>query len=276
MNSRTATNRRIDPNRRRRLSALAALLLGAGCVGSGPGQAASATAAAADIDHSGFDALLTRHVRGNGVDYGGLKADQAELDAYLATLAEVELRSASRAVKLAFYINAYNACTLRLILRHYGRIRSIRDITRPWKTKEWRLAGEVLSLDQIEHGKLRGDLKEPRIHFAVNCASVGCPPLRSRAYTAAGIDTELDAAARAFMRSGNVQFRQETGFFGARYILSLNRIFDWFKGDFQPSVPDFVAGYAGPATAAALRAHANALTVQYIEYDWSLNDAPKR
>jgi len=155
-----------------------------------------AGAVPAGVDHGPFDALLQAHVRDGMVDYQGFRDDVAELDRYLATLAQANLDGATREEQLAFYINAYNACTIRLILRHYGKIESIREIRKPWDTREWPLAGEVLTINEIEHQKLRDQLREPRIHFAIVCASIGCPKLASRAYTATHVDAELEAAAR--------------------------------------------------------------------------------
>lgn len=229
--------------------------------------------AAPRIEHGALDALLRTHVRDGAVDYAALQRDEAKLDAYLATLATVSLAGASRAQKLALYINAYNAFTLKLILRHWGRIKSIREIDEPWKQRAWTLAGETLSLDEIEHTKMRRDIGDPRIHFAIVCASKGCPALWDRAYSAAGIDAELDAAAQRFIRSrAHVRFERREG---ARPVLHLSQIFTWFAGDFtkgeSKSVPAFVARYADEETAAAIRAAGDRLERASIDYDWSLN-----
>jgi len=227
----------------------------------------------AAIEHAPFDTLLQRHVAGGRVNYAALKKDEAALDAYLATLAEVKLAGAGRAAKLALYINAYNAFTLKLILRHLGRIKSIREIDKPWKTREWRVAGETLSLDEIEHTKLRGELKEPRIHFAVVCASIGCPPLWQRAYSASNIERELDAAARRFIaKGGGAKVWEE----GGKRGLALSKIFEWFGDDFRSagakgSEVHFIARYGTADVVALVKEGGATLPLRYQDYDWRLN-----
>lgn len=229
--------------------------------------------AATGVNHLRFDKLLRKHVHGDAVDYAGLREDVGELEAYLRELAEATVEGVSRAEKLALYINAYNAFTLRLIARNYPDIESIRDIDKPWKRREWIVAGEKYSLDQIEHGILRRQLKEPRIHFAVNCASVSCPPLRPHAYRPDRIEEQLDQATRDFLRSANVRVETEEGRRGKTQVtLSVSRIFKWFRGDFEPSIPEFVAKYADPRTATTIRANLKRVTVEFQEYDWKLND----
>jgi hypothetical protein len=236
----------------------------------------SAAAGAAPVDHGPFDRQLQAHVAGCVVDYGGWKGEEAALDAYLATLAAADLAAASHDEKLAFYINAYNACTVRLILRHLGKIESIRDIHKPWDTKEWLLVGETLSLNEVEHQKLRGELREPRIHFAIVCASIGCPDLSSRAYTAANIDAELDAAARKFLQSEkHVRTSQSGGLLGKTFRLELSQIFNWFEDDFTAGgtapVSDYVVKYTDQETAAFIREHGSRLKISHLDYNWNLN-----
>jgi len=257
------------------------ILLAGGCAGSGaagtpPQEDAARTVSAAPMDHGPFDRLLKAHVADGVVDYGGFKREEAALDAYLATLAAADLSGASREEKLAFYINAYNACTIRLILRHLGSIKSIRDIHKPWDTKEWKLAGETLSLNEVEHKKLREEFWEPRIHFAIVCASIGCPDLTARAYTAGNIDAELDTAAQKFLQSKkHVRTSQSGGLLGKSFRLELSQIFNWFEGDFTDggtvSVSDFVVKYADEETAAFIREHGGELKISHLDYDWNLN-----
>lgn len=250
-----------------------------GCSGAtepGPQRAAAAGARSVPVDQGPFDRLLQAHVADGVVDYGGFAKETATLDAYLDTLAAADLSSASREEKLAFYINAYNACTVRLILRHFGSIKSIRDIDKPWDTREWALAGEVLSLNEVEHKKLREELQEPRIHFAIVCASIGCPDLADHAYSAGNIDAELDAAARGFLQSKkHVRTSEAGGLLGRTYTLELSQIFNWFKDDFTDgntaSVTDFVIKYTNLETVAFIRQHGDCLKISHLDYDWNLN-----
>lgn len=232
---------------------------------------------AAGLDHAPFDRLLRAHVTEGGVDYRGLGRDAEGLGRYIRSLGDVELAGTSRAQRLALYINAYNACTLQTILRHYGRINAITEIEEkfgyhPWKHKQWRIAGETLSLDAIEHEKLRGQLVEPRIHFAVNCASDSCPDLWHRAYTAERIEAQLDAAARRFFADTGKGLRLER----ATGALHISRLFKWFADDFGQTVPEriaFASRYAPPDLAPYLRQNRERLGLVYMEYSWDLNDS---
>lgn len=212
------------------------------------------------FDHSTYDALVREHVDPRGhVDYGALKNDEAKLDAYLRSLARADLESLSTDEQLALLINAYNAFTLRLILDHYPNIESIRDIDDPWTTRRWVVGGHTLSLDDVEHGLIRPLFDDPRIHFAVNCASLGCPPLRRGAYTGAGIDEQLDEATRRAL-SDPRWARVENG------TVKVTKVLDWYGSDFD-SVPDFVARHASPELGNALKAG----DLEFLDYDWSLN-----
>jgi len=232
----------------------------------------------ADIDHSPYDSLLKEHVTDKGlVNYKALMQDKSQLDKYLRQLRDASLEDASRATKLAFYVNAYNACTLQLILRHYPELDSIRDIGgmlgSPFKGPEWELAGEKLTLKEIEDEKLRKDIGDARIHFAINCASMSCPPLRDGAYTADGIDEQLEQMTRAFLQK-NVRHKAEDALFGGKkYILSVSKIFKWYKDDYQPSVPGFIARYTEGDTEQFIREHQDEIKLDYQNYDWSLNAA---
>ena len=231
-----------------------------------------AAPARADVgDAAPYGALLGRYVKDGGVDYAGLKTETAALDAWVAAAAKADLAGASREEKLAFWINVYNAATLQLVLRHHGRIRSIRDIDEPWKKPKWRVAGETLSLDQMEHEKLRRDLGDPRVHFALVCAARSCPPLRGSAWTAAGIDDQLDEAARRFLASkGGAQTELRDG----KPVLKLSKLFEWYAGDFEKggrTAVDWVARYAPTTMARFLAEHRGDLAVEFLDYDWSLN-----
>jgi hypothetical protein len=238
-------------------------------------------------DHGAWDRLLNAHVVPirNGVstqvDYGGMARERAALKAYLDGLSAVtttEIESWPESERLAFLINAYNAWTVELILTAWPDLESIRDlgglIRTPWRKRFIPLLGEVRSLDDIEHGMIRakGVYDEPRIHFAVNCASIGCPALRAEAYDAARLDSQLEDATQRFLadRSRN---RLEDG------RLMVSSVFKWYGGDFTRAggVHGFLAAYAEPlgisgADAEALRA--NAIPIDYLDYDWGLNRTP--
>src|SRR5690554_5944218 len=152
----------------------------------------------AKFDHSGFAQLLAAHAdsAAGRVDYAGLKKDEKKIDAYLKKLDAVDLKTLGPDEKLALLINAYNAYTLQLILENYPGIKSIKDLKSPWKSKRYKVGGHTLSLDDIEHGLIRPVYKDSRIHFAVNCASIGCPPLQAFAFEGDKLDAQLDLAAR--------------------------------------------------------------------------------
>lgn len=223
-----------------------------------------------DHSHSEFTAVLQRHVDGEHVDYAGLKKSPDELGAYLESLAEVsesEFRGWNDNQEMAYLINLYNAATLKLIIDHYP-LKSIKDIGRPWKRKVVNLFGKDRSLDYVEHDVLRKNYSDPRIHFGVNCASVGCPPLRAEAFQPAKLDKQLDEQATAFLNDTDKN-RVDAG----NGVLYLSSIFDWFKGDFvkkSGSVEKFVAPYFGESDRKAILG--GNLKLKYTDYDWSLNE----
>jgi hypothetical protein len=252
-------------------------------------QAAPAAHAALDPKHAAWTALLAKHVRlldargsASRVDYTGFARDRAALQAYLAQLAQTppaELARLPRPDQIAFLINAYNAATIELILGEYPRRASIRDygslFRSAWQRPFVRLLGETLTLDQIEHERLRGPrgFAEPRVHFALNCASIGCPMLREEAYVGARLEAQLDEQAVRFLsdRSRN-RYTRERG-------LELSKIFDWYEEDFGPSGPAswVLARYADavvddPEQRSALRHAVRKPAWSTLDYDWRLND----
>jgi hypothetical protein len=241
----------------------------------GPAPVSSAEAyasapAGAPFDHLRFDALLRAYVDVDGfVDYAGLKSEQAQLDAYLESLSGARFGELGRDEKLALLINAYNAFTLRLVLDHWP-VASIQDIPaeQRWDDRRWRLAGETLSLNQIEHERIRPRFREPRIHFALVCAARGCPPLRPQAYTGARLESQLaDQAHRVHSDDRWLRFDPATG------ELRLTELYEWYGSDFRQaagSVPEHVALHA-PMVRAALDA-GQPVEVRWIPYDWSLNE----
>lgn len=253
---------------------------------------AAQAAPAFDHAHAGWDALLRAHVavasdgRASRVDYAALQAKRPALKAYLAELSAVapaEYRSWTREQRLAFLVNAYNAFTVELVLTRYPDLKSIKDLgslfQSPWKKDFFTLLGEPRSLDGVEHGLVRapGAFDDPRIHFALNCASVGCPMLRNEAYVAARLDAQLDDAARRFLAD-----RSRNRHDAAAGALRVSKIFDWYREDFEKghrgirSPAQFLAGYADLLAddAAARTAIREArLPLRFLDYDWTLNAA---
>ncbi len=226
-----------------------------------------------DHAHTEWGTLLGNHVHGVSVDYRGMKEERGALAGYLAELsrvAEGEFEQWTRDQRLAFLINAYNAFTVNLILARFP-VDSIRDIGpgSPWKRKSIPLLGKLRSLDEIEHKMIRRGFSEPRIHFAINCASVSCPELRAEAFTAGRLENQLEDAALRFLRDpGKNRFDQ------SRQILLLSKIFDWYEEDFEdgPSgVRGFVAARITDEETIQRRIRSRAVRVKYLKYDWSLN-----
>ncbi|MCO5169043.1 MAG: VTT domain-containing protein [Planctomycetes bacterium] len=234
------------------------------------GEAGTAT-----FDHGLLDGLLAAHVEAETglVDYQGLRRDAATLDRYLERLAAADLGPLGRDERLALLLNAYNAFTLRLILDHRP-LASIRDVPedRRWKGRTWTLAGQAYTLDELEHEQLRPKFREPRVHFALNCASVGCPPLRREAYVGARLEEQLEAQAR-LVHDDARWFRYDP----ERGELHLTRLYDWFEGDFAQvagSALDFAARYS-PALRRDLE-RGQRPRVRWLEYDWALNERRRR
>lgn len=233
-----------------------------------------------DHEHAAWTALLGRYVRDGEVDYEGLKRSGIpDLDAYVQSLQAVcrgNYDESTRGQKLAFWINAYNAYTLKLVLTHYP-LSSIRNIgVLPGAAfresfiplSALHTGGDaLLSLNEIEHDILRKQFQEPRIHFAIVCASESCPALRSEAYRARALEAQLTDAAQRFVRDPS-----KNRYDAATNTLHLSAIFDWFHDDFEraaKTVPAFVARYAEPTVAQAINTRAP--RVQHLDYDWSLN-----
>jgi len=222
------------------------------------------------FDHSGYDGLLGAHVDSNGfVDYAGLGGRGTELDAYIDGLATAPLENLGRDERLALLINAYNAFTLRLILDHYP-VESIKDIPskQRWDGVRWVLDGETYSLSQVEHELIRPNFREPRIHFVLVCAAIGCPPLRSEAYTGERLEDQLEDQTR-FTHGNERWLRYQRG----NKTIELTALYQWYAGDFEQvagSVLEHVARYE-PGLAADLAAGHNP-SIRYLEYDWSLNE----
>ena len=230
---------------------------------------------ATPVDHSVFDRLLRTYVDDDGwVNYKAWKAqDEETLRNYLKSLGKVDPDSLGRAEKLAFWINAYNALTIQGILEFYP-LKSIRDkVSRfvgfnIWDDYPMTVHGKAYSLNDIEHRILR-KMEEPRIHFAIVCASVGCPKLRNEAYTAGDLDSQLqDNAKDFFARPRNFRIDKR------RNTVYLSSILDWFGEDFGGSDRaklDFAGKYA-PEEKDREYLREGKPKVKYLNYDWSLNE----
>lgn len=248
------------------------------------------------FDHSGFDSLLQKYVAGGLVNYQALKADSLPLQNYLRQLEEVnpgEFKNWPLEEQMVFWINAYNAITLEGIVRNYPIKRgslvarmffpknSIRQISGFWDTVFIKVMGRELTLNQIEHEILRKQFKDPRIHFVIVCASIGCPDLESRAFFAENLDQRLDDATRNFINNpGKARLDRE------KDVLYLSSIFDWYKEDFTASneaekqyrkyskaekgLIEFVIQYV-PETDREYIIQ-NQPKIKYLDYDWSLNE----
>ena len=219
-------------------------------------------------DHSVYDRLLRKHVSATGtVSYTGLAGDRKELQGYLKGLERADFSKYGREELLALIMNAYNALTLDWILENWP-LESIRDTHKPWKEKRHKVGGATVSLDFLEHQLLRVPelFDEPRIHFGVNCASIGCPPLRNEAYVGAKVRNQLeDAAVKALRQKGQLEVRD------GRVWVSM--IFSWFGDDFRRGDSDLAKFLIPrvPAAAAEILRKEGEGSIRYLDYDWSLN-----
>ncbi|MDX2157175.1 MAG: DUF547 domain-containing protein [Hyphomicrobiaceae bacterium] len=266
------------------LGAMPALGQGARASSIEAAFAPSATQTAAVVDHRDWDALLKAHVRPaedglNRVDYRRFKAEsQAKLKSYVTRLEATDVSKLGRAEQFAYWVNLYNSKTVDIVLDHYP-VRSIRDINLggglfaaitggPWKAKSLNVGGRPLSLDDIEHVILRGMFMDYRVHFAVNCASVGCPNVSRDAFTGADLDAHLERNASAFVNSPR----------GIKLIgdrVHVSSIFNWFRADFggtDQGVLDHIRRHASPELKIRL---AKVTGIYDYFYDWSLNDASR-
>ena len=221
--------------------------------------------------HQAFDELLKKHVSKDGiVNYKGFIQDKAKLDKYCELLSNnaPDRSKWSKDEQLAYWINAYNAFTVKLIVDNYP-VKSIQDlhptvkiplINTVWHIKFFKIGGKEASLDEIEHKILRKEFEEPRIHFAINCASFSCPPLLNEAFVPEKINQQLDLVARTFI---NDPKRNKI----SADKVEISSIFSWFKEDFTKngSLIDYLNQYS------KVKIKPNA-KVSHLDYDWSLNE----
>jgi hypothetical protein len=236
--------------------------------------ATSAGARKFDRSHKHYGSVLKLYVKDELVDYSGLKSNPKDLSLYLdetAAVSEADFKSWTQEQQLAFLINLYNAETLRLIIDHYP-VRSIKDIASdskgPWELPVVSLFGKKITLNHLEHGIIRKNYDEPRVHFALVCAALGCPPLRSDPYTAEKLNQQLEDQGKRFI-SDSTKNRVDL----EKRIVYLSPIFQWFPEDFinkSGSVLVFVEAYFPDKISNELRK--GNFKIEYTNYDWSLND----
>ncbi|MGD2023314.1 MAG: DUF547 domain-containing protein [Desulfobacterales bacterium] len=227
------------------------------------------TSHASTVNHDIWAELLAKYIKPGGVDYTGFKTEENRLDQYLEVLENTDPDKLPRNEQYAYYINAYNAWTIKLILSGYPGVKSIKDfgsiLQSPWQ-KEWvRINGEVITLDHVEHDILRPRYKDPRVHFAINCAAASCPPLRPEPYLTDTLDQQLDDSTRSFINDANSTKLEGN-------TLYVSRIFKWFSEDFNEDALGFYLQYAEGNLKQKLIKQKDDIEVKYLHYDWSLND----
>lgn len=245
-----------------------------------------------DHDHAVFDRVLSKYVSQGRVDYAGLAKDRGGLDEYVESLSRAPGEPEwTRSQRLAFWINAYNALTLQAIVDHYPIRKkgdnpfpenSIRQIEGVWDEIRWTVAGRRHTLNEIEREILRAELDEPRIHFAIVCASIGCPPMPAHAFRSGAVEDQLETAARQFVRSD-----QYVRIDAKRKKTEISKIFQWFHDDFDGylrndlQLEEVKKEYRGvmsflydrledPAHRAFVAR--GGYEIEFLEYDWSLNE----
>src|SRR5690554_471012 len=216
---------------------------------------------AVNIDHSQWDKQLKKHVDKQGfVDYAGFKKDVVASDVYLKMLSKNTPSEAwSVQELLAYYINLYNADTVKLIVENYP-VKSIKGISRPWGKDRISIGDKMISLDGIEHGILR-KMNEPRIHFALNCASISCPKLLNEAFTADKIEQQLERVTNEFINSkeNNISISEA----------KISSIFKWYKKDFLVNEKKDLIGFINQYSKVKINSNT---TISYLDYNWNLNE----
>ncbi|MGD8701155.1 MAG: DUF547 domain-containing protein [Desulfosarcina sp.] len=223
------------------------------------------------VDNRLYAELLALHTRDGLVDYASFKTEHPKLKAYLEHLAGINPNALGRDDAFAYYINLYNAATIDLVLESYPGIDSIKDIGgffgNPWKIEFITLNDKKVHLDHVEHEILRPTYKDPRLHFAVNCASLGCPPLHGKPFEGDSLDATLDELTRQNM-ADPAHTRLEGD------DLYVSKVFDWFGEDWggKEDRVAFVRKYSSPAQATEIDRVGDSLDLKYSDWDWTLND----
>jgi hypothetical protein len=253
------------------------------------------SAFAFDKQHHLFTAELKKYVHAGCVDYSAWKKSPQQLDAYLESLAEVsaaDYEVLDVREKKALWLNGYNAFTIKIVLDHYpvhGNIdyypaNSLRQIPDVWDVYHFKIAGRTVDLDDVEHGVIRREFRDPRMHFAVVCAARGAAPLANRAFTGDDIDAVLEEAKNVYLSdTKNLNFDEDNK------VLMVSRVFSWFPLDFAPAnffkgrtkppsdfavILAYLASNGPPELVKKLQSvpDLNEIKVSYLSYDWSLND----
>jgi len=221
-----------------------------------------------DHAYAVYGSVLSVYVKNGLVDYSGLKSDPGGLRTFLDStevVSKQEFEGWPGEEQLAFLINVYNARTIELIIDNYP-VKSIKDIGSggkgPWDMPIVKVFGETITLNELENGMIRKNYKEPRIHFALVCAAMGCPPLLDKPYAGAGLDAQLEARTKKFLSDSGKNSLDEKS-----KTLRLSPIFEWYAGDFEAetgSVPGFLKKYYGELTQGQY-------IIVHTDYDWSLN-----
>ncbi|MBL8857547.1 MAG: DUF547 domain-containing protein [Planctomycetes bacterium] len=233
-----------------------------------------------DHTHKAWSTVLAAHVHDDAFDYKGLKKDRAGLDAYIATLAAVTAEDFGRwnkSRRYAYWINAYNAYTIQRVVDGYP-VASIKDLGDE-KLSVWDrefiplgalapdLKKSMLTLNDIENKILRPVFKDARVHAAINCASVGCPPIRAEAYVGDTLDKQLDASVKAWLTDS-----RRNRFDADKKLIEVSQVFDWFKDDFIRDAGSVTAWLAKHAPDQKWLADAKRVELKFLDYSWKLND----
>lgn len=244
------------------------------CVFSLPSYSANANSTGDEL-HLLWTNLLQKHITDGQVDYLGFKQDEKILDSYLLALSSIDIEGVDRNEELAMYINGYNAYTVKLILDNFKNgqsVESIKDIggffSSPWSIEFTKIAGERLSLNDIEHVIIRPKFKEKRIHFAVNCASRSCPPLINKAYLPSTLDRQLEVQTKEFVQTKKLNYLQGS-------VLYVSKIFKWYGEDFDDDILSFFLQYGSTEMKSELSAQKDHIKIKFLSYDWQLNGISK-
>ena len=209
--------------------------------------------------HQVWDELLQKYVSNDGmVDYQGIK-DDPRFGRYITVLQKMTSKSDwSDEEKMAYWINAYNAFAIKLVTDNYP-LESIMDLEKPFEKKFIKIGSRTFSLNEIENEMLRKPFGDPRIHFGVNCASISCPKLSNRAFTADNLDEQLDTLTTEFVNNSEKNRITPNA-------ITVSKIFEWYKSDFtkEGSLIEWLNQYSDT------QINANA-SISYLEYDWNLN-----
>ena len=226
-----------------------------------------------DHNHPAFNMLLKTHVTESGlVDYKAIKASPSELNNYLDLLSKVSentFNTFSENQRLSFFINLYNASTIKLIIDHYP-VKRIKDIGgligSPWDIKSVNLHGKQISLNNLEHDIVRKRFEEPRIHFALVCAAIGCPILKNEAFISSKLNEQLEEQTKAFLSD-----KEKNSYSSSNKTLHISPIFKWYREDFEKNGSHLVT-YLTPYYSTLAGMNHRDVRVKFTDYDWSLNE----